>query len=718
MNRIGMSGPGNSGFLKFTAALLAAAALASWSAGAGNPNDPGGRITIGSSGIIRWEADVLASIYVATDGGPEVLMAEAARGEAKPDWPHAGHVYRFVLRNTGDGRWLHSVTAEKDAYGRLVVTRETLWQRYGLPLAAILLAAGFLVAGLSNWRRLDLYQVVLVAAAVAVFSLSFGNYFFGDSTAQLLVRPRSVWGAFRSFFSVSEWYRPFSHSLLAYLLFPLFGNHHLPYQACALLLHIVVALVVYRVFVRILEDRQAAFVGAFFFALHPINFYTTYDNGFFADTTVALFYVLSAWCFFTRRSAPAAVLGALALFSKEAAVTLPLMLLAAILAFREFRSDWRGWVRRWTPMGAVWLAYLALYARTFSWGGGRVTAEGRPDYPSSVSGLPRGVLRFLLWSFQIPFGESAGSWYSRPAVLWLLAGIGLLVALFALIALAKGNLGVRAGLLWFFIAVLPMAALAKEFPHHLYLPLIGLALVIGELFAYLGRRLPGPAVVLLAGAVCLGHASLSYINVENDSRLSWVGGSALTAHNAVLFLNGRAGNMNDRSTIYVVNETPDDLRFSYLKGDLFRFSTGLNGLRVRIVQRPGQVPWPLIQNAVVATYNDKCRCLFDSTDLFARRPARQVPRSAISITSDGLLSWRSDLDVMVFVSADGGPEILMALYASGATKPDFLLPGRTYRFTLKEAAEDGAGALLDLAYYRKLPSGKVWAGKQPPPEGR
>jgi hypothetical protein len=335
-----------------------------------------------------------------------------------------------------------------------------------------------------------------------------------------------------------------------------------------------------------------------------------------------LFYVLSAWCFFTRRSAPAAVLGALALFSKEAAVTLPPMLLAAILAFPEFRRDWRGWVRRWTPMGAVWLAYLALYARTFSWGGGRVTAEGRPDYALSAFALPRGLLRFLLWSLQIPFGESTGSWYSRPAVLWLLAGIGLLIALFALMALAKGNLGVRAGLLWFFIAVLPMAALAREFSPHLYLPLIGLALVIGELFAYLGRRLPRPAVVLLAGTVCLGHASLSYINVENDSRLSWVGGSALTAHNAVLFLNGRAGKMNDRSTIYVVNETPDDVRFSYLKGDLFRFSTGLNGLRVRIVQRPGQVPSPLVQNAVVATYNDKCRCLFDSTDLFARRPAR------------------------------------------------------------------------------------------------
>jgi hypothetical protein len=171
MNRIGMSSPGDSGFLKFTAALLAVAALASWSAGAGNPNHSGGRITVGSSGVIRWEADAPASIYVATDGGPEVLMAEAARGEEKPEWPHAGHVYRFVLRNTGDGRWLHSVTAEKDAYGRLVVTRKTLWQRYGLPLAAILLAAGFLVAGFSNWRRLDLYQVVLVAAALTVFSL-------------------------------------------------------------------------------------------------------------------------------------------------------------------------------------------------------------------------------------------------------------------------------------------------------------------------------------------------------------------------------------------------------------------------------------------------------------------------------------------------------------------------------------------------------------------
>jgi hypothetical protein len=401
----------------------------------------------------------------------------------------------------------------------------------------------------------------------------------------------------------------------------------LPYQACALLLHIVVSLVVYRAFARILEDRQAAFVGAFFFALHPINFYTTYDNGFSADTTVALFYVLSAWCFFTRRFALAAVLGTLALFSKEAAVTLPLMLLAAVFVFPEFRRGWRGWVKRWAPIGAVWLAYLALYAPALSWAGGRVTAAARPDYALSGLELPRGVLRFLLWSFQISSGKSTENWYSRPALLWLSAAIGLLLALFALIALAKGNLGVRAGLLWFFIAALPMAALAKKPPHHLYLPLIGLALVVGELFAYLGQRLRRPAVVILAGAVCLGHAWLSYVNVENDSRLSWVGGSALTGKNAVLFLKDHAPQINGRSTIYVVNETPDNLRFEYVKGDLFRFSTGLSGLGVHIVQRPGQVPSPLIQDALVAAYNDKCKCLFDSTGLFAGRPPRQAAAS-------------------------------------------------------------------------------------------
>jgi hypothetical protein len=215
-----MSGPQNSGFLRFAVALLAVVAFASWSAGAGNRNEPGGKITVDGSGIIRWEADAQASVYVTADGGPEVLMAEAARGEERPDWPYAGHVYRFVLRNTRDGRLLHSVTAEKDAYGRLVVTRETLWQRWGLPLAAILLAAGFLAAGLWNWRRLDLYLVTLIAAPVAVFSVSFGNYFYGDSMSQLLVRPGSMWGVLRSFMSVGEWYRPFSHGLLPYLLFP------------------------------------------------------------------------------------------------------------------------------------------------------------------------------------------------------------------------------------------------------------------------------------------------------------------------------------------------------------------------------------------------------------------------------------------------------------------------------------------------------------------
>ena len=79
-----------------------------------------------------------------------------------------------------------------------MVTRQTVWQRYGLPLAAILLAAGFLAAGLWNCRRLDFYPVILVAAELAVFSVSFSNYSFGDNLAQSLLRPRSAPACFRN----------------------------------------------------------------------------------------------------------------------------------------------------------------------------------------------------------------------------------------------------------------------------------------------------------------------------------------------------------------------------------------------------------------------------------------------------------------------------------------------------------------------------------------
>lgn len=79
----------------------------------------------------------------------------------------------------------------------------------------------------------------------------------------------------------------------------------------------------------------------------------------------------------------------------------------------------------------------------------------------------------------------------------------------------------------------------------------------------------------------------------------------------------------------------------------------------------------------------------------------------ISITAAGMLSWRTNTDALVFVSADGGPDALMARHPYGQAMPPFLTPDHTFRFTLKARGERGPDRILDSVTYRKDKSGQV-----------
>jgi 4-amino-4-deoxy-L-arabinose transferase-like glycosyltransferase len=90
------------------------------------------------------------------------------------------------------------------------------------------------------------------------------------------------------------------------------------------------------------------------------------------------------------------------------------------------------------------------------------------------------------------------------------------------------------------------------------------------------------------------------------------------------------------------------------------------------------------------------------------------PLAFIDINREGVVRWKADRDVLVFVNADGGSDVLMARHPSGSTKPAFLTDDHTYRFAMKEVEDNRAGQVLDLVYWRKDKSGRVWVGKHAP----
>lgn len=551
-------------------------------------------------------------------------------------------------------------------------------------------------------KTIDRYLVLLLAAEAALFSPAFGGYFYGDSAALLYLRPRGLTAAIRVFAELSPtaggWYRPFSQWFLSYLLFPAFKTHFALYHAVALLLHLLVSAVLYRGLRQVCGSRPAAFAGAVFFGLHPVNFYATYDNAFFAETCLALAYGLSLAAFFRRRFAGAAAWFALALVSKESAVTLPVLLAGLFTITPELRRQWRGYARGFVPMAVLLFIYLAAYSRHFVLRAGTLTSAARSDYVLSLDGaIARNMLRYIRWTFQIPDGWVTGAWQFAPPFSYFSYALMVALGAWAAWSLARGGRLARIGLLWFLVTALPVLALNRYLLHHLYLPLAGIGLVVAAAFAFLDQNVRRPVTVSVLGCFCVAYAWLSYTNVRAEARGSWVATNAAVCRNAAQFLENHAAEIGPSSVVYVLNESGEPLDFAYQKGDLFRFLTSLDTLEVKFVPDRNQLPKAPSRHVLVARYERGQ--LFDVAGASGADAVRAADNT-IHITAAGVLTWKAPGGGRVFVSVDGGPEKLVAEYPEGRMRPDWLVPGHVYRFTLRAAGAGESARLLDSVTYR------------------
>ena len=159
------------------------------------------------------------------------------------------------------------------------------------------------------------------------------------------------------------YYRPMA-DLSYWLGYKVFGPHPFGFHLVSLAANTIIVMLVYAVAGRILPDRMAAFCAAALYAIHPVHVEVLAWATALIDIDVALFYLLTFWCFLKLEEGEggpgiAAFAGmiagfVLALFSKEQAVTLPL--LATIYEY-GYRSDRRGTshLQKMLRYGPLWL---------------------------------------------------------------------------------------------------------------------------------------------------------------------------------------------------------------------------------------------------------------------------------------------------------------------------------------------------------------------------
>lgn len=293
------------------------------------------------------------------------------------------------------------------------------------------------------------------------------------------------------------------------------------FHASNLVYHSLVVLSLHALARAVLGGTLGALFASALFAVHPLGSEAVAYVAGRRDLLCALFAVLSLrawWTFLERRAAGpparttgplvlALALGLASLAAKETALVLPI--LGALLAFVRARAhresaapssiSYAMLVRAALAIGVV---AVLLYPDRFVLAWHRVLAGPLAPQPA----LSLQVLGQYAWLAIWPQTLMADYRHGAFPLPTSSFDAGALVAAIALAAIAAAGVVLLwcgrvagAGLLWFLVALLPVAQIVPYSEvvseHNAYLPLAGLALAAGEAFDAVARRWRTLAVV-------------------------------------------------------------------------------------------------------------------------------------------------------------------------------------------------------------------------------
>jgi len=309
------------------------------------------------------------------------------------------------------------------------------------------------------------------------------------------------------------------------------------YHLGNLLLHAAAAIALFLALDELLgRQGVAAWAGAAFFAVHPVNAEAVNAIGFREDLLCGLFYFLSLWAYLRwRRGGRGSWAGLswgaflLAIYAKEMAASLPLVIVAyeALLAPR--RGQRPPWLRvRAVALNLVPFVVLIASVLLLRAGGFREQAAKIPYWGGSLGvtlqNVPRALVRYIAWivmpahlHVERNLHIALRQWHAEAA--WCAVAAAAIIVL-TVWAVRRARLA-GFGALFFLLALAPVSNviplryfLADRF---LYIPLAGACVLVAVLVRWVWerrawglRRWPVAALgvlVMLALAVQTVHRS-------------------------------------------------------------------------------------------------------------------------------------------------------------------------------------------------------------------
>ncbi|MCX5884517.1 MAG: tetratricopeptide repeat protein, partial [Proteobacteria bacterium] len=364
--------------------------------------------------------------------------------------------------------------------------------------------------GLSRWQIVSL--LILVILLFLIYLNSFRNDFVFDDIPLISENPliRSLKNIPGMLGVGTGWtaYRPFR--LISYAVdYYFWGLNPAGYHLSNVLFHIMSSLLVFSIVFRLIGSYWCAFSAALFFCANPVQTDSvTYLSG-RRDILCALFYLAGFYSFLRYRASQQVRYLVLTFFSyllslasKEMGVTLPLMMF--VYDYVSVISKGEG---MWQSFKEMWRKYYVLYLPVFLMGIGFTYYKLFINYPSTRHEYYGGSLvtnfltvgKILVYYLKLIFfpvvlnADYSYNGFPLSQGVFELATVTSLLILgmifYLIYRLLTREKMIAFGLLWFFIAILPVCQI---FPHHellaehyLYLPMVGISLgvsyVMGEL---------------------------------------------------------------------------------------------------------------------------------------------------------------------------------------------------------------------------------------------
>jgi tetratricopeptide (TPR) repeat protein len=404
------------------------------------------------------------------------------------------------------------------------------------------------VATATGFHRAALFALLLVTGLV--YHGVVRNGFVWDD-AHTIANNRSL----DSLTSISRWflepetgtslrdvnYRPVLTASFAVDV-ALWGRRPAAFHATNLAIHLIVTWLVYTLAWRVWRHPGSAFTAAVIVALHPINAeavnYVSARSSLlsaaFALAAIAVSQPATGRAAGFYRVASGLALGALALGVKESLVVLPVLM----IVWSRLTSD-AG--RSWTQSLRGSLPWWGLVGLFLAWRAMVLTGNA----PQGVGdGVWQPVLFAIklfvasLWSWFVPIGfavDHGWSWTiaGGEAALLIAAALG---AVGATVALWRWDRRIGWCVMWFWVALLPLAALpwvsrlTLYQDHRVYLAGVGLAWASSEMVRRLHHAVaPHPGRRVAAATLAVTAVAVAIIMISTRTAV-WRDADRLWAH--------------------------------------------------------------------------------------------------------------------------------------------------------------------------------------------